>query len=588
VTKTFNLPRRFAFFACFAALLLFSFSAARGETADPQNSNDTVIVLPFENTSPQREFNWVGETFAEELSELLATSGLNAVSSDERELAYQKLRLPLTTMPSRATTIKIALESKATLVVFGTYEVSPARNKDEVPAIRGTARMIRIKEGRMVGEQMPDGRWATNQFDFGDAITNLRSVQAQLAYQILYLRYKEITPVSMREFIERAQKVPARAAEAYYKGKMTADKNVRSIFFQNALYEYAKANGGATYPQAAFELGMLYFEKNDWAHAAQYLSLLQKKDPHYVEAQFYAGLSYWKVNDLTRSLGALLPLAADTPRIDVYNNAGAIALQAAREAKKKEDRDPMLTQALQYLKRAADSAPEDPLVHFNYAYALLMNNQFREAATAIRPVITLNARDGEAQFILAKALERAGDKDAAASADNEARKYNSAYAALQTAWQKDQSPPQVPLRLYLLFSRDVPVPIDKGNAPPPDPTSTKDLLAKAREFYAAGNDEEALTELRRVLTIEPMSAEAYLLIGRINLRRGELDSAISALKTAIFWEPKMVDPHILLGRIFLERGDRTMAMSYARNALQIDPNNQEAIGLQRQVETGMR
>jgi chemotaxis protein methyltransferase CheR len=83
-----------------------------------------------------------------------------------------------------------------------------------------------------------------------------------------------------------------------------------------------------------------------------------------------------------------------------------------------------------------------------------------------------------------------------------------------------------------------------------------------------------------------MSAEAYLLIGRINQRRGDLDAAISALRTAVFWEAKLIDAHILLGRIFIERGDRAQAMSHARIAMQIDPNNAEAIALQRLVETG--
>ncbi len=109
---------------------------------------------------------------------------------------------------------------------------------------------------------------------------------------------------------------------------------------------------------------------------------------------------------------------------------------------------------------------------------------------------------------------------------------------------------------------------------------------KAREFYAAGRDEEALPELRRVLTVEPMSAEAYLLIGLINQRRGDLEASISALRTAIFWDAKLIDAHILLGRIFIERGDRAQAMSHARSAIQIDPNNAEAIALQRLVETG--
>ena len=117
-------------------------------------------------------------------------------------------------------------------------------------------------------------------------------------------------------------------------------------------------------------------------------------------------------------------------------------------------------------------------------------------------------------------------------------------------------------------------------------SASEDLLAKARELYQAGRDDEALPELHRVVTIEPTNAEAYLLSGRINLRRSDQEAAIAALKSAIFWDPKVIDGYILLGRIFLERGDRAEARKYATAAIAIDPNNQEAIALQRQVTMG--
>ena len=66
----------------------------------------------------------------------------------------------------------------------------------------------------------------------------------------------------------------------------------------------------------------------------------------------------------------------------------------------------------------------------------------------------------------------------------------------------------------------------------------QDLLIKARDLYQAGRDDEALPELHRVVMIEPTNAEAYLLSGRINLRRSDQEAAIAALKTAIFWDPK--------------------------------------------------
>ncbi|HEX8922225.1 MAG TPA: tetratricopeptide repeat protein, partial [Pyrinomonadaceae bacterium] len=115
-------------------------------------------------------------------------------------------------------------------------------------------------------------------------------------------------------------------------------------------------------------------------------------------------------------------------------------------------------------------------------------------------------------------------------------------------------------------------------------TGGNTLLTKARKLYEAGQDDEALANLHRLLSVEPMNSEAYLLIGRINQRSGDQEAAISALRTAIFWNSKQIDAHIMLGRIFLERGDRLMALTYARNAMQIDPHNQDAIELKSQLE----
>src|SRR6266403_590362 len=89
------------------------------------SSGDVIMVLPFENTSSRPEYNWVGESFADSLAELLAKPPLLVVSSDERELAYQRLRLPETVIPSRATAIKLGREAKATMIVIGNYSVTP-------------------------------------------------------------------------------------------------------------------------------------------------------------------------------------------------------------------------------------------------------------------------------------------------------------------------------------------------------------------------------------------------------------------------------------------------------------------------------
>jgi tetratricopeptide (TPR) repeat protein len=581
-----------------AALLLF---VVPGLTARAQSASDVVMVLPFENTSNRPEYNWVGESFADSLAELLNKPGLLVVSSDERELAYQRLRLPETVIPSRATAIKLAREAKASMIVIGTYSVTPAEpeakpgeakpEKDKSSAeayVQLTARVIKVNEGRTLGE-MIDGSWATRQFDFGGTLTTLQNIQGRLAYQILYQRDKAL-PYSQNQLVQEATKVPQRAFEAYVKGVQLGERDEKRVnYLKNALRFFADANGGAIYPQAAFELGRYYMLDGKWKDATEYFTKLQKKDPHYAEAAFYAGLGYAKMGDFGRALAALVPLSSDVPLIGIYNNAGAVAVQASREEKKDDERARLLTQGASFLARAAESSPDDPLVHFNYALALFLSGKYAEAADQLKPVITADPRDGQAYFLYAKSLERTGKTEIATAADDQARRYLPSYAKWQTEWQKSQTVNGVSLRMRDVLNRDDVSDLMRKNAiaANTNPNSgTEDLLGKARELYQAGRDDEALPELHRVVMLEPTNAEAYLLSGRINQRRGDQEAAIAALKTAIFWDPKLIDAHILLGRIFLERGDRGEATKYAASAMTIDANNQEAIALQRQVTMG--
>ena len=399
-------------------------------------------------------------------------------------------------------------------------------------------------------------------------------------------------PYSQNQIVQEATKIPQRAFEAYVKGVQVGLRDVARVnYLKNALHLYSEANGGAVYPEASFELGRYYMAEGNWKQATEYFSKLQKRDPHYTEAAFYASLGYAKMGDYGRALATIVPLAADVRLIGVYNNAGAIALQAGRENKNPEERTRLYGQALQFLARAAESAPDDQMVQFNYGYALFLTGKFAEATEQLNKVVAGDQRNGQAFFLLGKALEKTGGTQAATAADDQARRYlQSAYAKWETDWQKSQTTTAVNVRMRDVLNRDDVVGLIRqealaANANSPS-SASEDLLAKARELYQAGRDDEALPELHRVVTIEPTNAEAYLLSGRINLRRSDQEAAIAALKSAIFWDPKVIDGYILLGRIFLERGDRAEARKYATAAITIDPNNQEAIALQRQVTMG--
>jgi len=561
---------------------------------------ETVVVFPFENLSNHPEYNWIGESFSDSLSSLLNKPGLIVVSSDERAVAFQRLHLPLTVLPSRATEIKIGRELKASVIVIGNFNVTlPAAPADKPNAggetklatITGEARVVRINEGRMAGDIF-DGSWAPRVYDFGGTVTDLQKMNGELAYQVLSQRDKALS-YSRNQLVQEATRVPPQAFEAFMKGLLTAANDpTRTVYLKNAMKLYAKANGGAVYAQAAFELGQFYFAQRDLKEAAEYFSMVQKKEPHYGEAQFYAGLAYWKTGEVKKALEVLVPLADERvmPLVAVYNNAGAVSIEAARAEKKPEERTRLLSQAITLLSRAADSSPDDVTVLFNYGLALFLSEKYAESADKLEHVIGANPRDGQAYFLLAKSQERAGKAEPANAADNQARLWMQAsYAKWQTEWQKSQTIQNLSAR-----SRDVLNQVDltdlgrRQQIDAAKADSAQESLNKIKDLYQQGRDEEALIEIRKLLILEPTNAEAYLISGQINQRRGDQEAAIAALKTAIFWENNhpLIDAHILLGRIFLERGDLGEARKYAASAMTIDPNNPEAIALQRQVTLG--
>jgi len=567
---------------------------------------DRVLVLPFENTSNKPEFNWVGESFALSLSELLKIPGLNVVSNGERKVIQQRLRIPLTSLPSLATSLKLARDTGATLLIAGKYNIIPAQG-DLAATINVTSKIIRVNEGRFLSEEI-DGRLITRDISLNDALGNMQTMQGQIAYQILYQRDKAL-PFSQNQLIESATKVPGRAFEAYIKGLLTQAPEQRENFFKNAIRLYNEVTPDSTFVEAALELGHLNLGQqkyNDAVDAFERVVNVNRQcreraktdnkisfcnDESFAEASFYIGLIQWRQQNYEQALAVLRPLAEDLKLTNVYNTLGAIAVQASRAEKKNEGRSAaLLKEGTDLLKKAAESAQEDPSIQFNYALATFLNGNYVEVLPLFRKLLVTSPRDGEAYYVLAKALAATNDATEAVSADNQARTIlsaNNRYATLEKEWLRSKSVNDVPLRVEQPQRRDfVSVVLSKrdGEIATTPVNDTENLLQTARTQYKNGSDDEAMATIRRVLASEPMSAESYLILGKIHLRRGDRDQASSSFKTAIFWDNKLVDAYIALGKIHLEKGECLQVKTYVAQALEVAPDNQEVAALQRQAD----
>lgn len=572
--------------AFFLFLLSFLFITGKSQT-----SGETVMILPFENTSNQAEFNWVGESFSSSLSELLEVPGLSVISNQERKIIQQRLGVPLTILPSTATSLKMARDAKASLLIAGKYSITPAQG-DTAASVNVTAKIIRVNEGRFNNEEI-DGKRITRDINLNDALGNLQTAQGQVSYAILYQLLKSSLSVSQNELIENANKVPARAFEAYIKGLLIPPSEARENYFKNALRLYSEAKNGEVYSAATLELGHYYLSQKKNSDAVDYFSRIPQSDEtNYAEAAFYTGLIRWQEKNYEQALAVLRPLADDLKLTSVYNTLGAIAVEAARDEKKNKGKsDALLTEGIEMLKKASASAPDENAFRFNYGLALFLNKENTTAADQFRPVLVSNQRDGEAYFMLAKTLEVQGEAEKAAEFDNQARKFLTAanqYAKLQDEWQKTKTVNSVRLRVEQPSRRDfVSVILSNKQAATVSQKSineTDNLLIQARKLYQEGSNDEAMVILRRILASEPMNAESYLLLGMIHLRQGEIDQATSSLKTALFWDNRLILANVNLGKIFLQKSDCLQAQNYSRLAIELEPENAEALGLQRQVE----
>ena len=587
---------------------------ARDSNEAPRRSAalTTRLAVPRSRTTERADSN--AESLLVEVPHRTAAEIVRKVTlllkTSDGQARIAVLREMLRTMQLHArnvsTSLKLARESGATLLVSGKYNIVPAQG-DTAATLNLTAKIVRVNEGRFLSEVV-DGRQIQRDIILNDALGNLQTMQGQVAYQILYQRDKAL-PFSQNQLIEAATKVPARAFEAYIKGLLTPALDSRENYFRNALRLYQEVTPDGTFADAALELGHLYLGQRKFPEAVDSFERVinanqqckersknegrigQCNDESYAEASFYIGLIKWQQSNYEQALAVLRPLAEDLKLTSVYNTLGAIAVQAARAEKKNEGKSAaLLKEGLELLKKAAESSPEDLNVRFNYGIALFLQGDFMETAAQLRPIIAARPTDGEAYYILSKALQQQNDAAAATAVDNQARTnltVGNRYANLEKEWLKSKTISDVPLRVEQPQRKDfVSVVLSRRSSAPVQTavSETENLLAQARIYYKNGNDDEAMAVLRRVLAGEPMSAESYLILGKIHLRRGDLDQAISSFKTAIFWDNRQIDAHVSLGKIFLERGDCLQVKNYSASAMEIDANNPDAVALQRQAE----
>ena len=521
---------------------------------------DTIVTMPFENLSGRAEYNWVGESFAAALADLFDKPGLVAIRPDERNVAYKQEGLPPTAVLTRATMIKIAERAGANLVVMGTYRIAGEGRESTITI---TARVVDIREGRLIGKE----------YNRGGPLVDLQKLQGDLAYEILY-QHNQALPFSRDQITTDATIAPIGAFENFIKGTLTRDRDARIGFLERAIKEYSEKTS-TQYVAAIFELGRIRFEAAGFKEALEQLTLVGEKNQRYDEAQFYVGVAQDGIGQTEPALATLKKLASRLPLFEVYNNIGALLI------KQKQYKD-----AIDHLKPASDAAPRDTDVLFNLGYSFFLAKDNANAVATLKNETKQRASDGEAFYILSKALAAEGDQAPATAASDQAKKLLPNFAQLETKGL----PPLARMKSsfskinYYRYKREQDERLNSQTQISSQTPQADQLLEMARGAFIDGRDAEALTSLGKLLQLSPQNYDAHLLMGRLYERQGDFDRATNALKAAVFWNPKLVPAHVLLGRIAVLKNDCAGAQASADKALQIEANDQDAQALKRLIE----
>jgi tetratricopeptide (TPR) repeat protein len=96
-----------------------------------------------------------------------------------------------------------------------------------------------------------------------------------------------------------------------------------------------------------------------------------------------------------------------------------------------------------------------------------------------------------------------------------------------------------------------------------------DTLSHAQKAFEAGRLEEALKKCQEALALDPKSAQAYYLVGAVELDLGAQEKAKQALLQSVKLDPSHIETHIGLGKIYLLSKDWRAAASEFQAGLKL-------------------
>jgi tetratricopeptide (TPR) repeat protein len=501
----------------------------------------SVVILPFNNDSQTQQIYWLGEGFAESLSEELLLRDLYVIQRPERKAAYDALRLPYVGNLSRATMLKIGEGLAADYVVFGSYNLVGKNLKVQ-------AQVIKTSSSKLSAPIQTAG-----------PLEQLYSVQTGLKGGLKnYFASEKFLPLENKQ---GSAAVPLHAYELYIKGLLEPSDQEKVNFFQRAIQNYPQ------YSEAIYRLGLSLFRLGRYREANDQLKKITKNGPFKLHVDFLSGLSSYFMKDLSASIQKWGELARTAPTAEVYNNIG-IALLGSNQ----------LDEGTKYLQKAVQLDSGNSDFQFNLAAALFQKGINDEASLHFHEAIDLRPNDYQSYYWLTKTLER--------QSKAESRQVFEFFHEKLPADQKGKFPEQFPSILELLRpslayqvieERDYSV-LARNKFLRQRSDYVKTYQGNARKQLEDDHPDRAMLEIKKGITLAPLDWYLHYLWGLALVGQEKSYEAVPHLQFSI-WCTDNVDSHMLLAEIYRDNEQYSAAKKQIQQLLTLDPKHKRALEL---------
>jgi tetratricopeptide (TPR) repeat protein len=508
-----------------AAVTLMVASAAAQSEWSPAASK-LAAVLPFENQSRAPGLEWVGESFPETLGPRFSAAQMLVVGRQDRLYAFERAGLPTGARISRATLFRLTEEMDADYAVVGSYNFDGR-------TFTARAQLMDVKRLRLLPEVVESG-----------ALTQLLEIQNALAWNLLrQLNLVQNTPKN--NFIASAAQIRLDALENYVRGMIAVNRIDRAKFLRQAV------RVSPNYADAQLQLGKTLFEGNEYESAIAAFATIPSASLLYGEAQFYTGLANYYIGRYEPAEGSFKAVSDRVPLIEVYNNLGVVT---ARLGKK---------EAREYFLRAAQADSRDADYRFNLGVTLYRNGDLSGAQRQLRDVVGLRPNDEEAKALLQQ-------------------------VSASVPFPKDKPPLERVKRnydesSYRQLASEIAAMRELRFAALPAPEHAAAHVRSGMELLGGDNLGPAENEFREAILLDPTNHEAHAGLARVLEAQDELAEARAEANAANRLKVS-ADAFLVLARIDLKQNKPESAEDNLMRALRVDPSNTEAAAVRQGIE----